>query len=286
MRRRSNRSIQIKEARFSTDVVEILEATDEDEVFSIFVKKIQELIQNFNKIGSNWRFQSITSLDMCLAEFKLLGGSCYNKLFPSAEKVVINIKNEEDEECFRWCILRHLTRVEKNPQGISDLRDKVDQLDFSGIEFLMNLKDIGWFKRRNQGSFVNILGYNDEGNKHYFLIKDMSRRLSSQISDHHGQVYFRMRSLNSFNSVEVRSKHIKNCKEHEPVAITVPEEGEKVELNFYRKMPVQFVIMTISNTARRRVKPVKKTHKRVSRMNIRSTNLLDMPLLCKYQNTE
>lgn len=75
------------------------EATDEDEVFSMFVKKIQELIQNFNKIGSNWRFQSITSLDMCLAEFKLLGGSSYIKLFPSAEKAVINIKNEEDEEC-------------------------------------------------------------------------------------------------------------------------------------------------------------------------------------------
>lgn len=104
------------------------EATDEDEVFSMFVKKIQELIQNFNKIGSNWRFQSITSLDMCLAEFKLLGGSSYIKLFPSAEKAVINIKNEEDEECFQWYILRHLTQVEKNPRGISDLRDKVEKI--------------------------------------------------------------------------------------------------------------------------------------------------------------
>ena len=104
------------------------EATDEDEVFSMFVKKIQELIQNFNKIGSNWRFQSITSLDMCLAEFKLLGGSSYIKLFPSAEKAVINIKNEEDEECFRWYILRHLAQVEKNPRGISDLRDKVEKI--------------------------------------------------------------------------------------------------------------------------------------------------------------
>lgn len=104
------------------------EATDEDEVLSMFVKKIQELIQNFNKIGSNWRFQSITSLDMCLAEFKLLGGSSYIKLFPSAEKAVINIKNEEDEECFRWYILRHPTQVEKNPRGISDLRDKVEKI--------------------------------------------------------------------------------------------------------------------------------------------------------------
>ena len=129
VRRRSNRSIQIKEARFSTDVDENHEATDEDEVFSMFVKKIQELIKNFNKIGSNWRFQSITSLDMCLAEFKLLGGSSYIKLFLSAEKAVINIKNEEDEECFRWYILRHLTpQVEKNPQGISDLRDKVEKI--------------------------------------------------------------------------------------------------------------------------------------------------------------
>lgn len=41
---------------------------------------------------------------------------------------MINIKNEEDEECFRWYILRHLTQVEKNPRGISDLRDKVEKI--------------------------------------------------------------------------------------------------------------------------------------------------------------
>lgn len=47
-----------------------------------------------------------------------------------------------------------------------------------------------------------------------------------------------MRSLNLFNSVDVRLKYIKNCKEYELVVIIVLEEGEKVELNFYCKMLV------------------------------------------------
>lgn len=50
-----------------------------------------------------------------------------------------------------------------------------------------------------------------------------------------------MRSLNLFNSVDFRLKYIKNCKEYELVVIIVLEEGEKVELNFYCKMLVQFV---------------------------------------------
>ena len=58
------------------------------------------------------------------------------------------IKNE-DEECFRWCISRHLNPVMSHPERISDLKDKVDQLDFKGIEFIMKLRDVDIFESKN-----------------------------------------------------------------------------------------------------------------------------------------
>ena len=36
-----------------------------------------------------------------------------------------------------------------HPERISDLKDKVDQLDFKGIEFIMKLRDVDIFESKN-----------------------------------------------------------------------------------------------------------------------------------------
>ena len=128
-----------------------------------------------------------------------------------------------------------------HPERISDLKDKVDQLDFKGIEFIMKLRDVDIFERKNPWIFVNVLGYDNE-KKHCYLIKDMSRLLSSPVSKHEKQVYFCRRCLSSFSTLLARSKNIEIWKEHDPVTIFMPEEDGKVELTTSNcKMPVPSV---------------------------------------------
>jgi hypothetical protein len=55
-----------------------------------------------------------------------LRGSSYKDLpkFIKDKKAVINIKND-DNQCFKWCLLRAVNPVNKNAERISDLKSKI-----------------------------------------------------------------------------------------------------------------------------------------------------------------
>ena len=57
---------------------------------------------------------SFESLDLHTVKYEQLGGSSYIPLpkYLAAKKALVNIKNEDDE-CFKWAIIRALNQVEK-----------------------------------------------------------------------------------------------------------------------------------------------------------------------------
>jgi len=55
-----------------------------------------------------------------------------------------------DNQCFKWCIARGLNSVERDSDQITKIfRKQAESLNFKGLEFPMNLKDIGKFERLN-----------------------------------------------------------------------------------------------------------------------------------------
>ena len=55
-----------------------------------------------------------------------------------------------DNQCFKWCIARGLNSVERDSDQITKIfRKQAGSLNFKGLEFPMNLKDIGKFERLN-----------------------------------------------------------------------------------------------------------------------------------------
>ena len=70
------------------------------------------------------------------------------------------MKNEDDEECFKWCVARYLKPVKKNSQEISNkLRKKSEESNWSGIPFLVELNVITKFEKQNSDIDVNVLGF-------------------------------------------------------------------------------------------------------------------------------
>ena len=148
-------------------------------------------------------------------------------------KGLINMKNK-DNECFRWCHIRHLYPQEKYPQRIkkSD-KTHIHELDYSGIEFPVTLKQINKIEKQNKIN-INVFGYEnkqrfpifiskdknenvmnlllitDGGNNHYVLIKDFNKFMHNQTKHEHRK-HFCMHCLQCFSSEIVLTDHKENC---------------------------------------------------------------------------
>ena len=237
--------------------------------FDIVEEMIQEMIEameNYNKRGSNWVFKKVIRLDVNFVRWNPLGGK---PLRGSAwiplpvklanKKAVINMKNTEDEMCFKWCIARAANMVAKHPERITPkLRDQAEKFDWRDCKFPMALDKIKFFEKRNDIS-VNVYEWNaaplrivkeekpfhvdlvfltKDSQNHFALIKNFSRFASSG----KGQTerFFCKRCLNSFPKPESLKKHKEICGEF--AAAKIELAGGKCSFkNWERTMHVPVV---------------------------------------------
>ena len=89
---------------------------------------------------SGFTLDSIMHLDISFHELQLTRGSSYIELpaWIANKKAVINPRNEEDEECFKWAVLAALHHEEiskKTSERISKLEPYSDLYNWKGLEF-------------------------------------------------------------------------------------------------------------------------------------------------------
>ena len=135
-------STQILNSYFNSETVENLEGTDESGIYDRSIQTIEERIQNFNQRGSNWRFQRVLSLDVHFTDFQPLRGSTFLPLPRkiATKKAVINMKNDDDDQCFKWSVVRALNPVDVHPERITkELKDQSERLEWSGLKFPVKL---------------------------------------------------------------------------------------------------------------------------------------------------
>ena len=78
------------------------------------------MIDKWVSEGSGWVIDRMGSHYINVTTYTPLHGSSYIELpteLKNPKKGLINIRNKDDE-CFRWCHIRHLNPQEKNPQRI------------------------------------------------------------------------------------------------------------------------------------------------------------------------
>ena len=74
-------------------------------------------------------------------------------------KRLINIQNE-DNECFRWCLVRYLNTVNKNPAKIKKT-DKEFAKQLNRGKISAHKKDYAKIEKQNNFS-INVFSYGDE----------------------------------------------------------------------------------------------------------------------------
>ena len=261
---------------FPSNVEIVTEATDLSELYDQMTDKIFESIQNFQNRGSGWQFDRVEHLDININPYNPLSASSYIKLPGKLyeKKAIINVKNENDNECFKWAITSAVFPAKEHAERLSkQMRKDSEKFDWTGIEFPVSLKQIDKFEKQNPYA-INVLGYegvvyplriskkkdqvinllliaNEETN-HFCWIKNMSRLISSEINNHQHKRHFCYRCLNSFHSVKSLDKHTEYCQNNEAVKIEMPmfkdDEGKFLGpkciffKHHYKKQRVPFVV--------------------------------------------
>ena len=252
---------------FHSQTIENHEGTNESEIIDSMIETIKERFQNFTNRGSNWVLERVLSLDVQMTQYIPLRGRSYIPLpkILANKKAIINMKND-DNECFKWCVTRALFPADKHPERIDkNLRENSKRLNWNGLKFPIDVKQITHFEKSNQNISINVFGFQevvyplkifkaperqhqinllliaDCEKKHYCLIKDMSKLLSSQITKHNGSIHICLRCLNAFQTNEKLEIHKEICQSNE--FIEMPEEGTFIQFeNHIRSQKMPFVI--------------------------------------------
>ena len=258
----------IKPFAFYSDLEVNLDGTDERELYDRMVERIIEKIAILQTRGTGWRFHSVIKLELHTVRYNPLRGETWIPLPKELanKKAIINMKNIENR-CFLWCILRALNPKDSHPERLDkDLMNKENTLNMEGIEYPVSLKDINKFEKQNPTISIIVFGY-DQKNvyplrisdntdrehkirlilieqyevKHYCLVKDLSRLLSSQVSKCKGKYYFCDYCLNPFLCKKSLDKHLEYCGKYEAVKIKMPDKGTMLKFLKDRKK-VPFII--------------------------------------------
>ena len=265
----SNDKKILKNGYFNSTTDLIINETDIKLAIQASQQQILNKIAQWISEGSGWTIQSIENHYINIVNYDPLKGSSYIKLpqeLRNSAKGLINMKNK-DNECFRWCHIRHLNPQDKDPQRIKKTdKQYIEKLDYSSIEFPVTVKQINKIEKQNN-ICINLFGYEEkqkfpiyiskekyqdhmelllitEGeNKHYVLIKDFNKFMFRQTKHEHKK-HFCMYCLQCFSREDVLTKHINNCISiNGKQAINMPENGDKVYFkNHHKQLPVPFVI--------------------------------------------
>ena len=256
-----------KNGYFNSTTDLIINETDIKLSLQASQQQILNKIAQWISEGSGWTIQSIENHYINIVNYNPLKGSSYIKLPQKLKnKSLINLQNK-DNECFRWCHIRHLNPQEKDPQRIKKTdKEYISKLDYSSIEFPVTIKQMNKIEKQNN-ICINLFGYEEkqkfpifiskekftdhmelllitEGeNNHYVLIKDFNKFMFNQTKHEHRK-HFCMYCLQCFSREDVLTEHKNNCIViNGEQAIKMPEKGDKVCFqNHHKQLSVPFVI--------------------------------------------
>ena len=116
----------------------------------------------FGRFGMDHR--QIDSNYINIVAYQPLDGSSYIELpteLRNSKKGLINIKNK-DNECFRWCYVRHLNPQEEDPQRIKrDDKQFIEKLNYTNIVFPVSQKQYNKIEKQNSIQ-INVFGYKEK----------------------------------------------------------------------------------------------------------------------------
>ena len=212
-------------------------------------------LDEFMRSGSNWRFNRALAFDIELSAVNPIRGGCNLSTWKWKNPKHLYSPKNTDNKCFLYCIayflLYGLLANKTEPTAIElerKIRKRVKNFEIKGLQFPLDVQDIGKFLRRNPmlDISINVL-YRDVGDDiypleyrlgtgqhvvtlllvntssggHYMLVKNPDMYLRKVYNNgiskiRYKNAYFCLNCMSSFSSKDVRNKHEQICMANKP----------------------------------------------------------------------
>ena len=131
-----------------------------------FNQSILQLYQAYKKSlgrGSGWIIDSVIDLTISISNDNLLNGCSYIELpkeLNHPRKGLINIQNIDDNECFKWCLVRYLNLADCKSARITQAdKDLVKKLDSKDIKLPAKVSDIYKIEKKRNSISISVFSY-------------------------------------------------------------------------------------------------------------------------------
>ncbi|XP_031556515.1 uncharacterized protein LOC116293254 [Actinia tenebrosa] len=235
-------------------------------------KKIKSSLLEYQREGSGWQLDEVLHLDLGVVPYTPLKGACY-LLLPKRikdKKAVLNIHNQH-RKCFLWSVLAAKYPIHRRdqPHRVQHYMRYEDELNMEGIEFPVKISQVGKVERQNSGLSINIFCFENNElfplyitkdkkefhinlllfsqgcQRHYCLIRNLDRLLSS-LTQNHNRMFHYVYCLHGFVREDLLGAHEPHCGLHSAQKIRLPDENQAT-LAFKevgKQLKVPFIVYT------------------------------------------
>ena len=151
---------------FNSRMMTVYNLNDKSEIVTAMIEHMAQQVENPALRNSKFVFDRVLHMDIDFHRLNLTRGSSYVPLpdWLTKKKAIINPKNS-DMECFKWAVIAAMKweEINQDHQRVSELKRYEGEFDWSGLEFLVSLRDINKFERNNEIG-VNILAVENKQN--------------------------------------------------------------------------------------------------------------------------
>ncbi|KAK3718101.1 hypothetical protein QZH41_017198 [Actinostola sp. cb2023] len=239
-------------------------------IYNQAVEKVKTTFLEYQREGSGWQLDKVLHLDLGVVAYKPVEGASYLPLSKKIKnkKAVLNVQND-DPKCFLWSVLaaKHPIHWRDQPHRVNHYKPYESELNMAGIDYPVKIDQVKKFERQNPTTSVNVFGleeqelfplyvtkdkkelhvnlllYSQDTRRHYCLIRDLDRLLSS-ITRHDGRMYHCNYCMHGFVRQDLLDDHEPHCGRHEPQKIKLPDEDHTTlqYTEVQKQLKVPFVI--------------------------------------------
>ena len=260
--------------KFKSRRYEVLNTNDVMDVMSSMADDIEKQIESSQLGKSNIVIEKINKITIHYDKYNPTRAGSYIELpkWVSSKKACINIKNE-DNKCFKYCIQCSVFKIyeKDNPERMrhyNKLNDTI--INWECMKYPCSRKDMDRFEELNSGLIsinvfklfnetiitdritkvknakhhTNLLMIEEEDNRHYVLIKDLSKLIGCQYNKHNEKKHICPHCLRGYTTKATLESHITNgCLAVEGQQIKMPKKGDQIRFkNYERKFKAPFVM--------------------------------------------
>ena len=88
---------------------------------------------------------------------------------------MISSQNVDDNECFKWCLVRYLNSTNHHPARIRKAnKNSEKRLDFKGIRFPIKTRDIQKIEKKKNSFGIIVFGYQNKVKYPVYISKNFA----------------------------------------------------------------------------------------------------------------